>query len=1247
MEIVKNYRKQGWSKGVLEMKSRMLFLLVVCTLALSVSPALYGQATGSFSGNVVDKSGSAIVGATVTATSQGTGVARQAKTDEAGHYLIPLLPVSIYALRVEFQGFQTVESKDVRLQVDEARELNFTLAPSTVATTLEVNASAVAVETTNPTLGQVITAQEVSQLPLNGRDFVQLATLTPGATAESNPNSFFTSAASSEVAARGSFSLSVGGSRPNSTDWILDGVDNNELTAGGIGTFSSIDDIQEFKVLTYNYSAEYGTRAGPTVLVTTKSGSNDFHGSLFEFLRNTALDAKSFFATSAEKFNLNQFGGSIGGPVYKNKTFFFVDGEQKSQRRGETFTGLVPSMAMRTSATQSFADFTNDPFGNPATGTVIIGGTPVTVPGISNPNMVGASYDPSVTPNIYFQCAGSASGPPTAVNANGSQVSGVPCAKIPASLVDSIGASMLNFYPVPNANNPGAGINFVSEPVRKLDETKLDVRVDHTFSSSDTAFARFSYDDAVSFVPGGFTGGFAEANAFGSNQGIINHARNVAIGETHVFSPSMVNQASFGYNRIFDYITSQGTGSCQSAKLDIPGANLGCNGLGSAATCIKGAFSCGLVDTLLVGGYWSVGDRGFSPFQGGTNIFSFKDSLDLIRRKHDIKLGIDIRANQMNVGTEAFQDGFWIPGAIGTFSGYLVPSPTKGQPPLANIPGNPEADLSLGLVGVSEHDQTFGGTTTGRRWKIIRPFVQDDWRITKDLTLNLGLAWDFSTPISEAHGRNADYVPDAGLGKLLIANQNGVGPGGGVNMNWTALEPRFGFAYKLLGSDKTVVRGGFSVYHDSAWSQGAQGLWQNPPFFAEGDNFGLAQNSGITFGPTTPVGCPTPTSFCASLTGPGAPAVTGVTTSQGFPIFNAPPDIATFTGTFYFQPTDSHLGMVQQFNVNVERQLPGNVVLTVGYAGSRGRHLLLSGNNLNTNNPNNTNGIGPTNCGVSGYTLGCTSSGADYISPFGVGNAILEFGDLGKTTYDSLQVKAETKSSRHGLYALIAYTYSNTYDNGLTDGLGSLLSAPYFPLPNWQKLDWAPSQIDLKHNFTASVIYDLPFGRGKQFGNDWNKLTDSLLGGWQVTVIEKIASGFADPLIDSANSSGVAFNAGGNGNNFNRPDQISGCNPYANQTKLQYINPACFVAPAGGSLGNANRVPVFGPDFVNTDFSVIKQFKLPWENMGLNFRAEFFNLFNHAQFGEPGSDINALGFGSVNSIVNNPRLVQFGLKFTF
>jgi hypothetical protein len=617
----------------------------------------------------------------------------------------------------------------------------------------------------------------------------------------------------------------------------------------------------------------------------------------------------------------------------------------------------------------------------------------------------------------------------------------------------------------------------------------------------------------------------------------------------------------------------------------------------------------------MFGGYWSLGDRGYSPFQGGTNIFSFNDSLDLIRGKHDFKVGLGIRANQMNVGTEAFQDGFWIPGVAGNFSGFTNST--------VSIPGNPEADVLMGLLGLSEHDQTFNGPVGGRRWKIFRPFVQDDWRITKDLTLNLGIAWDLTTPISEADGRLANYQPDTN--QLLIANQGGVNSSAGIKMNKTAFEPRIGLAWKVLGSEKTAVRAGYSIYHDSAWSMGAQGLWQNPPFFAESDGFG-------------PAGCAFATSFCATTLGQ---IPTGINMSNGFPAFPTPPTLSTFTGTLFTQPTDFHLGMVQQFNVNVERQLPGSVILTAGYAGSRGRHLLVAGNNLNT--------FGPSSCVAGGTeTIGCNPDGSAFIPPYSVFNSILLFGDVGKTTYDSLQIKAETKTPKHGLYALVSYTYSKTYDNGLSDGLGSLTSAPYFPLPNWENLDWGLSQINLNHNFSASILYDLPFGRGRKFGNDWNGVTNTLLGNWQLTLIEKITSGFAVPLIDSNNQSGVFFNNGGNGNNFNRPDQIAGCDPQAaSHSTLQYINPSCFAAPAPGLLGNANRVPVTGPGFVNTDFSVIKQFALPREGMGLNFRAEFFNLFNHAQFGYPVADVAAPGFGSVNSTVNNPRVVQFGLKLTF
>jgi hypothetical protein len=947
------------------------------------------------------------------------------------------------------------------------------------------------------------------------------------------------------------------------------------------------------------------------VLVTTKSGSNNLHGSLFEFVRNTDLDAKSYFATTPEKFNLNQFGGSVGGPIFKNKTFFFVDGEQKDQRHAIPFTGLVPSLAMRT------GDFSADPYGNPVSGLAIV-----------NPNMIGASTNPAIYPNVYFQC--DSAGNPLPSNPDGSQPAGTACNKIPTGLINNIGQAMMNIYPAPNVNigSSTASYNYVNEPVRVLNETKFDVRLDQTFSSKDNAFGRFSYDQAFSFVPGGAPG-LAESNAFGSNENIINHARNAALGETHVFSPAMVNQATFGYNRIFDYIASQGNGTCASNTIvpgGIPGANLGC---GTGSKCAPGAYSCGLVSTIVAGGYWAIGDRGYSPFQGGTNIFSFKDTLDLILRKHNLRFGIDFRGNQMNVGTEAFQDGFWIIGNAGNFTGLNS----------ANIGGNPEADFLLGLTGLAIHDQTFDGSVTGRRWKIYRPFVEDDWRVLPSLTLNLGLAWDMTTPITEEHGRLANYNTTTGV--IEVANQNGVSSSADVHMDWTALEPRVGAAWKIGNSDKTVLRAGYSLYHDSAWSQGAQGLWQNPPFLGESD-------AGAFSG----TGCAFATSYCAATLGQSPLALS---LSSGFETLSAPPTAASFTGSFYTEPSNLKLGRVNQFNVNIERQLIGNLVLTAGYAGSRGTHILVAGNDLNSSSP--------TACGtVSGYTLGCLPGGAPYVPPYLTGNAIFLFGDVGKTNYDSLQIKAETKTSKYGLYALIAYTYSRTYDNGLSDGLGSELSAPYFPLPNWQNLDWSLSQINLDNSFTGSVIYDLPFGRGKQFGSNWNVATNEALGGFQLTLIERVSSGFPVPLIDSNNQSGVYFQNGGNGNNWNRPNQVSGCNPYGgSHANHQFLNPACFQTAPVGQLGDAARVPVVGPDFVNTDFSLIKDFALPRKGTGLQFRAEFFNLFNHAQFGMPVNDIalatvsptgviqpnGSNGFGAVNSTVNNPRLIQLALKLTF
>ncbi len=1155
-----------------------------CALASLFSPLLFGQNTGSFSGTITDNSGAVVTGAKVTATAQSTNVSRDGTTDDSGHYLIPLLGVGDYTIKVDASGFKIAEVKDSRLQIDEHRELDFKLVPASVSASVDVSATEVSVQTTSPTLGQVITSEQVAELPLNGRDFVQLATLTPGTTQETNPGSFFNAGPSSEVSARGTYSLSVGGSRAQSTDWLLDGNDNNELTAGGISILPSIDAIQEFKVLTYNYSAEWGTRAGPTVLVTTKAGSNQFHGSLFEFFRNTKLDARSYFATTREQFNLNQFGGALGGAIQKDKTFFFLDYQAKMQRHGIPSTGVIPTPAMVS------GDFRFGPFG---TGMALL----------SNPYASGS--DP-----VNFQCVPGTENlavpTPEPVNANGGQALGTPCNFIPPALIDPTGQAMLGLYPVSNASNEALGFNYTNVPVRRLNEGEFDVRLDHNFSSKDSAFARFSYDQAVSFVPGGAPG-LAEANAFASTQNITNHGRNVALSETHVFSDRTINQFNAGFNRIFNHILSIGNGTCLAANLGIQGANLDSkcpNAPPGLSQSTKDCISCGMT-SVLMGNYWSLGDRGFAPFQGGTNVFSVSDSLEMIRGKHEVRFGIGIRAQQMNVETNAFQDGFMIPFSYS---------------------GDNAADILLGQMGLGIHDQTFGGATTGRRWKMFRPFVQDDWRVTSNLTLNLGVAWALVTPITEAANRQANF--NFATGQLLVPS--GSVPSGcaicvasgnrvGIQLDKTAIEPRIGFAWKPFGSQSTAVRGGYAIFHDSSWNQGAQGLWENPPFFAESDNF-----NGFSICPFGNSSSPTPVNC-------GVQRVF-------LPVITAPPDPSTFPGTVYSQNLNFKQGRVQQFNLNVDRQIPGNIVLTAGYAGSRSSHILVDGLNLNV--------ASPSACGVvSGYTLGCGISAVPY--GFGI---ISNQNDVGQATYNSFQVKAETKSARHGIYALLGYTFSHTYDSGMPDGLGTFPGATYYPLPGTHNADWSLSQINVDHQFTASVTYDLPFGKGKRFGGDWHGPVNAIAGNWEVDVIERAISGFPLFVVDSANNSGVNFQWNGNG--LNRPDMV--CNPkMSHPTLSEWFNTACFVPAQPGELGNAPRAPVSGPRYINTDLSFVKHFPLPYEGMRIDFRAEFFNIWNHAHYylqggGSGMQDIEApSSFGVVNATLNDPRLIQFALKLNF
>lgn len=1200
------------------LKRKALLVAVICAV-FSLCPLLYSQANGSFSGNVTDKTGSVVSGATVKITSQGTGVTREVRTDDSGHYIAPFLPVAFYTIRVESPSFQTTEQKDIRLQVDEQREVDFTLNPASVSQTVEVTATEVAVETTNPTLGQVITAEEVANLPLNGRDFVQLATLAPGVTQETNPTSFFNNGPSSEVSTRGTYSLSVGGSRAQETDWLYDGNDNNELTAGGIAILPSIDAIQEFKVLTYNYSAEYGTRAGPTVLITTKSGSNKLHGSLFEFFRNTSLDAKNYFAVTKDKFNLNQFGGSIGGAIQKDKTFFFADYQATRKRRGVAANGLIPTPAMLT------GDYSLDPLGG-TRGTTSYNG--FIFPNIQNPY----TFSP-------FQCNGA--GNPIAPNPDGSQSAGVACNKIPAAMfdpsvnpsVDPTGLAMMELYPTNLTVNTSTLTNFAGVPVRSINEGEFDIRVDHNFSDKDRMFARFSYDQANNYVPGGGPG-FVEQSAFASNQAISNHGRNAVISETHIFNSNNINQFTFGFNRIFNHILSFGefgAPPCEAANIGILGANLNSKCPNAPAGIVnqssKDCISCGLSSTLMLD-YMTLGDRGFAPFQGGTNVFSISDSFDMIRGKHDIRVGMGFRANQMNVETNAFQDGFFI-----NFG----------------LTNDATADLLLGQMGGGIHDQTFFGATTGRRWKLFRPFIQDDWRVTNNLTLNLGLAWALVTPISEAANRQANF--DFASGKFFVAGAASIAgcticvrSDGrvGIQMDKTAFEPRIGLAWKVFGSQRTALRAGYAVFHDSSWNQGAQGLWENPPYLAELDNFPAVPCPFNNAGSATPLDCGNQRLF--------------------LPTLSAPPNPQLYPGALQVQNLDFHQGRVQQFNLNIEHQLPGNVVLTAGYAGSRASRILVDGLNLNVGSP--------SACGkVPGYTLGCGPGGTAFGPKWGSPTFLFPLtmnnnNDVGRAHYDSFQIKAETKSTRHGIYALLGYTYSRTFDSGMADGVGTSPGATYFPLPGYQKLDWGLSQLNLNNSFTASVLYELPFGKGRRWGSEWNAVTNGILGSWSLNIIERAQSGFPLFVVDGVNGSGVNFSWNGNG--LNRPNQVGDPNkggpeggqsncPAKVHTVQNWFNPCAFARATPGELGDANRAPLYGPRYVNTDLSLVKHIPLPYEGVGMDFRAEFFNLWNHPLFylkGGPSGmqDISSgSNFGVINETTedNGQRVIQLALKLTF
>ncbi len=499
--------------------------------------------------------------------------------------------------------------------------------------------------------------------------------------------------------------------------------------------------------------------------------------------------------------------------------------------------------------------------------------------------------------------------------------------------------------------------------------------------------------------------------------------------------------------------------------------------------------------------------------------------------------------------------------------------------------GHPIASILMGLPTTGGRSDQFDGWIIGRRWREYRGYLEDTWKARPNLTLNLGLAYDVTTPHTEVANRGSNF--DFGTGKFLIPGVN-TDDAAGVQTDTNNFQPRFGFAWSPRGSKSTTIRGGYGIFYDVSAVGGVQGLYQNPPFAFE---------YGFTSDNITPVR----------------------TLATGFPVVQRPA-LDTYSGNIILTQLDYVQGLVQQWNLNVQRELPGSMVLTLAYAGTRGTHLQDKGFNLNTATP------GP----------GSNPRARRPYPQYNNFNSILSRGDV---NYQSFQVKGEKRMS-HGFYYLLSYTWSKSLTNGLSQNVGVGTGIKYFPLAlsiAGKNADKAMADTDIRHSFTLSYLYDLPFGRGRAFLNNLQGVSQAILGNWQVNGITRLRTGFPLHPSMSVSQSGTAFG--------NRPDRI--CDgTLDNPTPAKFFNTSCFVVPAAGVLGNSARSLLSGPGQVNFDFSVFKTFSIR-EGSDLQFRTEFFNIFNTAQFDFPGLAVGAANFGVLQATINSSRQVQFALKFRF
>lgn len=1048
--------------------------------------------TATITGVVTDPSGAAIVGAAVRARNVATGLDYHAEANVAGVYVITALPIGVYDVEISSDGFQTVRRPAVTLNAGTRARIDVQLTVGQITEVVEVTDELPLLESETSGLSQVIENKTITQMPLNGRNYQELAMLSAGVLPSRNQN-FIEDA------------FSANGARFDQNVFTLDGSDNNNYFSGIVVASNqvvkpSIDAIQEFKVETHNYGAEFGRGGGAVVQVSTKGGTNELHGALFEFFRNQKLDANDFFNSGNEQppFRQNQFGGVIGGPVIKDKMFFFGSYEGTRIREKLTVLSTVPTPA------QVGGDFS----------------------GVAN------IFDPATqkADRTRDQFANNL---------------------IPTSRLDPVASRMIALYPTPN--RPGSTNNFRFNTPRNRDDDKIDWRYDYRVNDKHSVFLRHSYLNFDRLEPGNLplpaSGGNTATRFARGNTATLNW--------TMLASSSMVNEARLAYVRL-------------SGGIDTPSREQLWREFGFVGTFDREDIN-GL-PLFAMAGYQNIGDRNFAPDPRKQDTRQFVDTLSINHGKHAIKAGVNIRNYVRYTGITNFARGQW------SFNGQFT-RPTAGA---AAGAGNSDtiADALMGLTNTARLSTAIDARR--HAWSY-ETFLQDDWKATRKLTVNLGLRFERQTQFVEQNNKATNFVvdpTDPAYGTLIDPRGDSRHDRSFRQLGRTDFAPRIGLAYQL--NEKTVIRSGYGVFYLGSFSLPTNASPEfNPPYYLQTD---------------------IPTSTTA--------ANSAVIVRDGFPAGSLDPTVLAGRSVNAVWPYGFPNGMTNQWNINVQRTLPWNSLFSIAYVGSNTAHRQEV---ANVNQPTPIN-LAP----------GVSLANRRAFPTFSDINMIIP---MGNANYQGLEMKFERRFAK-GYSILTGYTRSKTLDGELTQNTAILATQKSVSIQN------------LPQRLFVAAVWDLPFGKTGHWAQ--KGLMAALLGGWQISPIFEAQEGlFVSPAVTNnpANTTG-----GQRPDRIGDPKLPRG---ERTPERWFDVNAFDWTTPAAETrFGNSAANIIQAPGLVNLDLMVARSFQFA-ERFNLAFRTEFFNLTNEAHFGFPNTQVNTPNAGLISSTASSMRQIQFGMKLTF